>query len=433
MGFYFRKSFGRGPFRFTFSKQGVSSSVGVRGARVTAGPRGTFVTLSSHGVYYRRRIDKPKARRRVPQEAVPPRAGQVPLDSVFQVPVSELADSNQSDLVRQLNENVSAFNPAVLLVVSSAFGLLLLSSHPELGLTLILLCALSAAVVSHRFRMSHTCEVHYSLDGAAGRRYLEVQGALASLSSCSRLWVLNSSSSTSDLKRNAGAGVLITRRPASIGKSPTKGFSASVPVTSIVANGMVFHFLPDQVLMFSGGRYYSILYVQLAVSSRRVRYVETEGTPHDSIQVDTTWRFVNKTGGPDRRFNNNHQIPVLQYAEVTLATQSGLHVILQASNPTKAEAFVSGLGGSNASAASDNKSESPRPKASKSGGRLAEAYELLGLTESATAEAAAAAYRTMASLYHPDKYEHLAPDMRALAAAKMAEINAAYDLIKASI
>jgi hypothetical protein len=42
--------------------------------------------------------------------------------------------------------------------------------------------------------------------------------------------------------------------------------------------------------------------------------------PRDSTQVDTTWRFVNKNGGPDRRFNNNSQIPILQYGEVVMRT-----------------------------------------------------------------------------------------------------------------
>jgi len=45
----------------------------------------------------------------------------------------------------------------------------------------------------------------------------------------------------------------------------------------------------------------------------------------------------------------------------------------------------------------------------------------------------AAAHRQQASLYHPDKYEHLAPEMKALVSAKMAEINAPYTLVKLDI
>src|ERR1700740_3114789 len=56
MGFYFRKSIGKGPFRINFSKSGVSYSAGVKGARINFSNRGTYVSLGSHGVYYRKKI-----------------------------------------------------------------------------------------------------------------------------------------------------------------------------------------------------------------------------------------------------------------------------------------------------------------------------------------------------------------------------------------
>lgn len=98
MGFGFRKSFSSGPFRFTVSPRGVSSSFGIRGARITAGPRGTFVTISSHGAYYRHRIDSPASRASAPGSPKQPASSgqefvQSPLDSVFQVPVSEIDDA----------------------------------------------------------------------------------------------------------------------------------------------------------------------------------------------------------------------------------------------------------------------------------------------------------------------------------------------------
>ena len=50
MGFRFRKSFGFGPFRATISKSGISTSVGVKGARITKRADGkTQTTLSIPG------------------------------------------------------------------------------------------------------------------------------------------------------------------------------------------------------------------------------------------------------------------------------------------------------------------------------------------------------------------------------------------------
>lgn len=50
MGFRFRKSFGAGPFRATISKNGISTSFGVKGARVTKKANGnTMTTLGIPG------------------------------------------------------------------------------------------------------------------------------------------------------------------------------------------------------------------------------------------------------------------------------------------------------------------------------------------------------------------------------------------------
>ncbi|MGH7489827.1 MAG: DUF4236 domain-containing protein, partial [bacterium] len=67
MSFGFRKSFKSGPFRMTFSKSGVSMSVGAGGARLTTGPRGTHVSFSKGGFYYRTRLDSPRQRSVVSQ------------------------------------------------------------------------------------------------------------------------------------------------------------------------------------------------------------------------------------------------------------------------------------------------------------------------------------------------------------------------------
>ena len=57
-------------------------------------------------------------------------------------------------------------------------------------------------------------------------------------------------------------------------------------------------------------------------------------------------------------------------------------------------------------------------------------YEVLGIGVSSSREEIRIAYRKMASLYHPDKVAHLAPEFREMADKKMKEINTAYGSIK---
>lgn len=55
MGFHFRKSIKAGPFRFTLSKSGISTSFGVKGARITKRADGRTqgtVRIPGTGIYY---------------------------------------------------------------------------------------------------------------------------------------------------------------------------------------------------------------------------------------------------------------------------------------------------------------------------------------------------------------------------------------------
>lgn len=53
---YLRKTFRFGPLRFTLSRHGLSTSVGVKGLRFSVGPRGPHVRVSRRGLNYYKRI-----------------------------------------------------------------------------------------------------------------------------------------------------------------------------------------------------------------------------------------------------------------------------------------------------------------------------------------------------------------------------------------
>ncbi|HKS22636.1 MAG TPA: DUF4236 domain-containing protein [Thermoanaerobaculia bacterium] len=62
-----------------------------------------------------------------------------------------------------------------------------------------------------------------------------------------------------------------------------------------------------------------------------------------SVIVDYTWRYVNRSGGPDRRFSNNPRIPVCLYDELHFRTASGLHDVVQLSRSGLAEGFAAAV------------------------------------------------------------------------------------------
>jgi hypothetical protein len=91
------------------------------------------------------------------------------------------------------------------------------------------------------------------------------------------------------------------------------------------------YFLPDRVLVRDRRRFSDVTYNGLGASAHAQRFIETDRKPRDARQVDTTWQYVNVKRGPDRRYKNNRQIPVMLYGKAELATFSGLHWLLQCS------------------------------------------------------------------------------------------------------
>jgi len=53
--------------------------------------------------------------------------------------------------------------------------------------------------------------------------------------------------------------------------------------------------------------------------------MESGGLPSDAQVVGRTWQYVNKKGGPDRRFNNNPEIPIALYEEGHFGSTTGLN------------------------------------------------------------------------------------------------------------
>jgi hypothetical protein len=47
--------------------------------------------------------------------------------------------------------------------------------------------------------------------------------------------------------------------------------------------------------------------------------------------IGQTWRYVNKKGGPDRRFSHNPEIPIMRYGQMSLQSSSGLNELFEAS------------------------------------------------------------------------------------------------------
>ncbi len=352
MGFYVRKSIKAGPFRYNLSKSGVGVSVGVPGFRVGTGPRGNYIRAGKGGVYYRATIGGsrrqsahtvPRPSYASPQEPI---GGSVPMEDITGVSASELVPTGADDLVGQLNEAgrrmplawVTLLGVVVLAVATRGVGAIVLL---VLGIPLV-------TWLHQRDGARRSVVAFYDVEDEHARWFTELVETFEDLVKMSNAWRVNASGrvqSTYQYKVNSGANEIVKRVDAGRGLKGPKLLATNIAVPSIESGRQGLHFLPDRLLIHDGKRFSDIDYGTLASRCSPQRFIESKRKPRDSQQVDTTWQYVNVKGGPDRRFKNNRQFPVMLYGEVDLSAPGGLHWLMQFSRAPLAERLAQTLSG----------------------------------------------------------------------------------------
>ena len=73
-------------------------------------------------------------------------------------------------------------------------------------------------------------------------------------------------------------------------------------------------------------------YTSLTMKQANIRFVESEKVPRDGTVIDHTWQYVNKNGGgPDKRYKDNRQLPIVNYSEISFKSNTGLNERIQVS------------------------------------------------------------------------------------------------------
>ena len=93
--------------------------------------------------------------------------------------------------------------------------------------------------------------------------------------------------------------------------------------------------MPDKLFIIQGSKIGALNYSDITTDAHATRFIESEGVPKDAQVVGQTWKYVNKSGGPDKRFKDNRQLPICLYGELELSSVSGLNTVIMYSNPNK--------------------------------------------------------------------------------------------------
>jgi hypothetical protein len=183
----------------------------------------------------------------------------------------------------------------------------------------------------------------YDLDDHAAATFKSFLGEFEKVASASRIWNIDTAQRTDDLKRNAGAGRLLSRKLARLTQGTPSVVKTNISIPAILGGKQSLYFFPDVALVAQGSTVGAISYDQLVTYWNTTVFIEEEGVPSDGVVVGHTWKFVNKNGSPDRRFNNNRQIPKVQYQQMDLQGAGGFQKTLYISRVEDRSGFDAAL------------------------------------------------------------------------------------------
>lgn len=365
MSFYIRKALKVGPLRFNLSRSGIGVSAGVKGLRLGTGPRGNYIHMGRGGLYFRqslnphreRGVGRTGGRDPIPTpQLIPEEVGSYgtvgPLQEIESESVEKMIDASSAELLREMNEKrkKARLLPAAIAVTLIVLVLLLIgaaNSDSQLFLGFVVPASIAGGafcwLASLKDELRKTTVIMYDLEPEVEAAYAKLHDAFAVLKSCSRTWHIEARAQVRDAKYHAGADSVLKRTSINPFTGSPPFVKCNVEVPLIPVGKQMLAFMPDRLLIFEPTSVGAVDYHDLTPTYDESRFIEEETVPGDATVIGRTWRYVNKNGGPDRRFNNNREIPICLYDQIHLTSSTGLNEVIQLSKQGACAAFRSAI------------------------------------------------------------------------------------------
>jgi hypothetical protein len=353
--------------------------------------------------------------------------------AILSADISELKEPSIEQLLLDINTRSKKFAWApVVGAIAAILVILLFGQAPGASIVLAVVGAGLAWKLNRNDSIRRSTALFYEFDDEQEARWSQIQQALRSLGSCSNLWRVHTSVGNSDWKRNAGAGQIVTRRGISFMRHSPPFLATNIDVVGVDVGDSKLYFLPDLLLVWGNGKYGAVTYGSLSFKDDLTIFIEDGPVPRDAEVVGHTWQYVNKSGGPDRRFKNNRQLPKAKYGNLHITSSTGLNLVIETSKWAAASEVAGIFRQLRHPSFSESRSGREANSAQFVAEDMAAAWETLGLKPGASDEEISSAYRNLAKMYHPDRVSGMAPEFREVAERRMKEINAAHELLSKS-
>ncbi|WP_244097987.1 hypothetical protein [Burkholderia ambifaria] len=155
-----------------------------------------------------------------------------------------------------------------------------------------------------------------------------------------RIWDNVAYRSTNRVAERTIASRAVDLKPVKFGARQCGVIETQMPLPYLEnANGGDIYICPGFIVYHVSTTNYALIeFGDVELKVERINFHEEKAVPEDARQIGTTWAKTNKDGSPDRRYKDNYSIPVMEYAQLTLKSASGLNEEYILSNVSATEA-----------------------------------------------------------------------------------------------
>jgi hypothetical protein len=246
-------------------------------------------------------------------------------------------NGSADELLSEINAKHRKPRLAPLVIITAIIALVLayaLKVQDWVYIIVVLVAAIAYFITHRRDQLVKTVVLFYELDEPANTTYQGLHDSFKEIKESSRAWHIATSKRVTDTyewKTQAGASSLVNRHGANCVINAPAYFSTNLPIPAIVAGKQSLYFFPDRLLVYENNKVVPVPYSELNLEFGNSRFIEGQGVPRDAQVVGHTWQYVNKSGGPDKRYKNNRQLPIVLYSELSFTNANGLDVTIQLS------------------------------------------------------------------------------------------------------
>lgn len=332
MGFRYRKSINLGGgFRINISKSGIGYSWGVKGYRVTKTAKGTTrrtASIPGTGISYVNETGKKKHGGTIPSHPTPSNPSVV----TNHYDTQDIINDVSANMVSEGLEDILAATRKTLVrnkisTIGIWISLLISFTNPLFVLFLVGFIALKIYA-----KTAGLVCLDYVIDADQQEVINQRMDPMLKVTDSNKVWRIMQSSKVLDTKYSGGASSTVKRTACIASNTAPFPFKTNSPAATFKSGRETLVFLPDKLFVIQNCKVGALNYSDIETSAYTTRFIESEGVPKDAQIVGRTWKYVNKSGGPDKRFKNNRELPICLYGEIELKSFSGLNTIIMFSN-----------------------------------------------------------------------------------------------------